>query len=82
MTNTLYKNPVLACIVINSLTLIFYLFLIKNGHYLIITATIIIGLFNKQIMNYAVNLTSKERAIISFSFVITIVVVVLSLMEY
>ncbi len=75
MKELLYKKPALACLVLNSLTLFFYLFLLQKGHYISYTPTLFIGLFNKQLIDNGVDLSLDEKMLVYFSFAITLIII-------
>lgn len=64
----IYKNPVISAVVVNILSLIMYIYLIKEGNIVFIMFLVLTGVVNRQIIDNGKNLNKKKKTIIYISF--------------
>ncbi len=68
MKAIIYKNPVISAVVVNILSLITYIYLIKERNVGFIMFLVLIGVVNRQIIDNGKNLNKKKKTIIYSSF--------------
>ncbi|MBB6623765.1 hypothetical protein [Clostridium gasigenes] len=64
----IYINTVILAVVVNMLSLIMYIYLIKEGNVVFIMFLVLIGVVNRQIIDNGKNLNKKKKTIIYSSF--------------
>lgn len=70
----IYKNPIISAVVVNILSLIMYIYLIKEGNIVFIMFLVLTGVVNRQIIDNGKNLNKKKRTIIYISFFLMIAI--------
>ena len=68
MKEILYKNPVVSCIIINIVSLITYIYLIKDRNFIFTVFLILIGVINRKIIENGININKQKKTIIYISF--------------
>lgn len=68
MKGILYKNPVVSCIIINIVSLITYIYLIKDRNFIFTVFLILIGVINRKIIENGININKQKKTIIYISF--------------
>lgn len=68
MKGILYKNPVVSAIIINIVSLITYVYLIKDGNFIFTVFLILIGVINRKIIENGININKQKKTIIYISF--------------
>lgn len=68
MKGILYKNPVVSAIIINIVSLITYIYLIKNENFIFTVFLILIGVINRKIIENGININKQKKTIIYISF--------------
>ncbi|SUY45404.1 Uncharacterised protein [Clostridium putrefaciens] len=74
MKVVIYNNPVKSVISVNILSLIMYIYLIKQGNVVFILFLVLIGVVNRQIIDNGKNLNKKKKTIIYISFFLMLVI--------
>lgn len=68
MKGILYKNPVVSAIIINIVSLITYIYLIKDRNFIFTVFLILIGVINRKIIENGININKQKKTIIYISF--------------
>lgn len=68
MKGILYKNPVVSAIIINTASLITYIYLIKDRNFIFTVFLILIGVLNRKIIENGININKQKKTIIYISF--------------
>lgn len=64
----IYKNPVISAVLLNLISMIFIMCIIKSGFIILILMVIPVSTANRKIIDNGINMNRKKKAVILVSF--------------
>lgn len=74
MKSIIYRNPVISAIIINIVTLILFIYSIREGEYGLVIGLMFVGVANRRIIDNGEKVNKKKRAIIFISFFLMVII--------
>lgn len=74
MKSIIYRNPVTSAVIINIVTLILFIYSIREREYGLVIGLMIVGIVNRRILDNGEKLDRKKRSIIFISFFLMIII--------